>query len=367
MLAKIGEYTINLAQPVCLGQALRAVLPSPPGDATTGPDSIPPQSNAYFAPLFAADPVRAGSFVGSTALGGPLNFFNLRLNPHGNGTHTECVGHIARERFVLSECLTRFFFLADLVSVVPERMAAPAGFTGMDEVVTRAGLETGLKAALTAAATAGLAAAAAAATDAGIEAGLAVAKSAGLAAAAAAATDAGIEAGLAVAKAAGLAAAAPAAATEGPARWATPKTAGQTRLAGPDSEPSANPTAENPSFPRAEALVLRTAGEVLRRNRNWSGTNPPYLQAEALAWLADAGYEHLLVDLPSVDREEDGGGLAAHRAWWRYPWATRTQATITEMIVVPDHLPDGRYLLQMQLPLMDMDAAPSNPVLYFLN
>jgi len=70
--------------------------------------------------------------------------------------------------------------------------------------------------------------------------------------------------------------------------------------------------------------------------------------------------------LPSVDREADQGLLAAHHAWWRYPHATRMQATITEMIVVPDALPDGRYWLHMQVAQVAMDAAPSNPVLYEL-
>ena len=51
-------------------------------------------------------PVVAGDFVGSTASGGPVNFFNIRVNPHGNGTHTECVGHIAREPYVLAVVFT---------------------------------------------------------------------------------------------------------------------------------------------------------------------------------------------------------------------------------------------------------------------
>ena len=116
----------------------------------------------------------------------------------------------------------------------------------------------------------------------------------------------------------------------------------------------------------ALALVLRTAPEAERRNRHWTGTNAPYVEAAACDWLADQGYEHLLLDLPSVDREADQGLLAAHHAWWRYPHATRLQATITEMIVVPDALPDGRYWLHMQVPQVAMDAAPSNPVLYKL-
>ena len=43
------------------------------------------------------EPVRAGDFIGSVALGGSVNFYNLTLNPHGQGTHTESRGHIRAE------------------------------------------------------------------------------------------------------------------------------------------------------------------------------------------------------------------------------------------------------------------------------
>ena len=85
-----------------------------------GPDAV----NCFWAPPFAAEPVRMGSFVGSTKEGGPVNFMNVRLNPHGNGTHTECVGHISREPLLINDCLKNFHFLAKLVSVFPEKTAA---------------------------------------------------------------------------------------------------------------------------------------------------------------------------------------------------------------------------------------------------
>ena len=90
----------------------------------------------------------------------------------------------------------------------------------------------------------------------------------------------------------------------------------------------------------------------------------PAFAPETVALLADRGVEHLLLDLPSVDREEDGGALAAHRAFWRYPDAVRDRATITEMVFVPDELPDGLYLLNLQVLSLVLDASPSRPVLY---
>ena len=50
------------------------------------------QVNCFYAPLYRTDPVIAGDFIGATNKGGPVNFLNIKLNPHGNGTHTECVG-----------------------------------------------------------------------------------------------------------------------------------------------------------------------------------------------------------------------------------------------------------------------------------
>src|ERR1041384_7046176 len=72
--------------------------------------------NCFHAPPVQFEPVVAGSFIGSTALGGPVNFFNVKINPHGNGTHTECVGHIAEEKYTINQCLKKFHFTAKLVS-----------------------------------------------------------------------------------------------------------------------------------------------------------------------------------------------------------------------------------------------------------
>lgn len=115
-----------------------------------------------------------------------------------------------------------------------------------------------------------------------------------------------------------------------------------------------------------EALVLRTLPINDRRAHDWSGSNPPYLQSTACAWLRSIGVKHLLLDLPSVDREEDGGVLAAHHAFWDYPHVIDLERTITELLHVPPGIRDGEYLLELQLPHLMNDAAPSRPVLYAL-
>lgn len=116
-----------------------------------------------------------------------------------------------------------------------------------------------------------------------------------------------------------------------------------------------------------EALVIRTLpNDQGAEHHQWSGTNPTYLQSTACAWLRSIGVKHLLLDLPSVDREEDGGVLAAHHAFWDYPNTIDLERTITELIHVPTAAPDADYLLELQLPRLMNDAAPSRPVLYAL-
>ena len=78
-------------------------------------------------------------------------------------------------------------------------------------------------------------------------------------------------------------------------------------------------------------------------------------------------FQHLLLDLPSVDREEDAGQLLAHHAFWQYPAQPRREATITELIFVPNEIADGLYLLNIQITSLELDASPSKPVLYALS
>jgi len=73
-----------------------------------------------------------------------------------------------------------------------------------------------------------------------------------------------------------------------------------------------------------------------------------------------------LVDMPSVDREEDQGKLLAHHAFWNYPKQPRMHATITEMIYADSSIADGMYMLNLQVASFRNDAAPSRPVLYRL-
>src|SRR5690606_3018531 len=115
--------------------------------------------------------------------------------------------------------------------------------------------------------------------------------------------------------------------------------------------------------PLPAAIILRT-GKDDRQHKNWSNTNPPYLEDVAAAWLAKMGVDHLLLDLPSVDREVDDGALLAHKAFWQLPGSPRMHATITELIQVPQEAKDALYWLNLQVSPFVNDAAPSRPLIF---
>jgi arylformamidase len=127
--------------------------------------------------------------------------------------------------------------------------------------------------------------------------------------------------------------------------------------------------------PFHRAIVLRTLPNGTDKLRaRYDGAAPPaYLTAAAGAYLAQLGCEHLVVDLPSLDRMVDGGKLAAHRAFFGLPpgsrtlaEATRRHCTATELAFVPDEVVDGHYLLDLQLAPLAGDAVPSRPLLLAL-
>lgn len=222
------------------------------------PDSPGPRAWYVGPPAFT--PVNDGQRDYTVAAGASVNFRNVTFNPHGNGTHTESVGHIARIIHPVGNLLQRYWFTALLISILPEERRT----------------------------------------------------------------------------------------AEGPVRSITLE---QLRQAVQGDPP--------------EALVVRTWPNTPdKRTRDWSNTDPPFVEAEACSWLRGIGVKHLLLDLPSVDRERDEGRLAAHHAFWDHPRTTDLSRTITEMIFVPDTVHDGEYLLELQVPHFINDAAPSRPLLY---
>ena len=237
-------YKTDLGKPIDISIPLRAK-----------PDNV----NAWYVPSPTIEPVRMGDWVGDVNQGGSVNFRNIFFNPHGNGTHTECVGHISKEDYSINQCLKTFMFIAELVTILPDELE------NGDRIITKKHFENVL------------------------------------------------------------------------------------------------------GEKRPEAIVIRTLNNsTAKLSMQYSNTNPPYLHHEAAAYIVSLGIKHLLIDLPSVDKEKDDGKLLAHLAFWEYPANTQADRTITELIYVPNTVYDGSYLLNLQMASFENDASPSNPVLYQL-
>ncbi len=224
----------------------------------TGKENV----NCFYAEEVLIETIKVGDFVGSVLEGGACDYKRLHLTPHGNGTHTECYGHISKDNYTIQEALKEYLFISELVSIEAKKME------NGDLIITEEQIKN-----------------------------------------------------------------------------VFPK----------DYTP--------------EALLIRTLPNNLNEKsiKQYSGTNPTYLAPEVCHFLANKGVKHLLLDLPSVDREEDEGKLLAHHAFWQYPHNTRKDATITELIAVPNEVKDGKYLLNIQLMNIALDASPSKPVLYAIN
>jgi len=125
-----------------------------------------------------------------------------------------------------------------------------------------------------------------------------------------------------------------------------------------------------------KALIIRSLpNSESKLNQVYSESDqPPFFSNQAIQWLADhTQIEHLLVDMPSIDRLHDDGLLSNHRIFWNIEAGSHQLAenhychkTITEMVFVPSEIKDGHYLLDLQIPRFNLNAVPSNPLLYQL-
>jgi len=116
---------------------------------------------------------------------------------------------------------------------------------------------------------------------------------------------------------------------------------------------------------KRDAIIIRTLPNLLeKKSKQYSNTSPPFLLEEVATYLIEKGIKHLLIDLPSVDKERDDGKLLVHNAFWNTKGKLRMDATITEFIYVPNTVEDGEYLLNLMIAPFENDATPSKPILY---
>ncbi len=230
--------------------------------------SIPMQSGvenlkAWYVDPPRFEPVRANGFLGSVIEGGAVNFRNVFFNPHGHGTHTECLGHITPEVFSVNERVTEYICKALLITVTPERIF--------------------------------------------------------------------------------------------------------NELAGEWDEVIKIDQFDETVFLQneIEAIIIRTLPNYEnKKSKNYSSINPPYLDVEIVDLLDRFKIKHLLLDLPSVDRESDGGKLIFHHRFWKVPEEPNHERTITELVFIKNSIEDGIFLLDLQIAPFQNDASPSRPVLY---
>lgn len=245
MIAKIkynsNTYTIDLKKPIDISIPLQASKKN---------------LNAWYIDAPRIEPVKDGEWTASVAEGACINFNDIYFNPHGHGTHTECVGHITEKVHSINQHLKQFFFLAEVITVAPENYKG-------DFVISKKQIQYAL------------------------------------------------------------------------------------------------------GNKKRDAIVIRTIPNMKDKlSKQYSNTNPPYLLEDGAKYLKEKGVKHLLIDLPSVDKEKDDGELLAHHAFWNTNGKLRMDATITEFIFVPNTVNDGTYFLNLQIAPFENDASPSKPVLY---
>ena len=72
-----------------------------------------------------------------------------------------------------------------------------------------------------------------------------------------------------------------------------------------------------------------------------------------------------MIDMPSVDREEDNGELRSHNMFFfNEKKEMRENCSITEIFYAESDIKDGLYFVNFQIAAFENDASPSRPLLY---
>ena len=112
-----------------------------------------------------------------------------------------------------------------------------------------------------------------------------------------------------------------------------------------------------------DGLVLRTLpNNTEKLIRKYDASNTAFFTTEAIIYLEYLKIKHLVVDLPTIDRTNDGGSLGNHHLFFENepPY----KKTITEFAFIPNSVGEGPYFMLIEIPPMQLDAAPSRPFLF---
>lgn len=234
------QFTFDTQAQISLTQAIRRDVKKVP--------------NAYYLTHPKFETVISGGFVGDVSKGGACNCEDIIFNPHGNGTHTECVGHVSEEPVYMTEVKMPKFLLCYLIQAKAEEING-------DQVVQNI------------------------------------------------------------------------------------------------------PNADH--WKNGDAVIINS--NTTSEHEYFSGSNPCYLKEDVAKILNEHNIHHILTDLPSLDREEDGGKLLAHKAFFGYPERLDKGKTISELLNIPNDIQEGYYALSIEPAPIESDASPSNITLYPLN
>ena len=86
------------------------------------PSKVKDGFTAWYVNPITIKPVQGEAFIGSVKQGGAVNFCDVYINPHGNTTHTECVGHISKEKQEVNNILNRFHFTSQVITLKAKKI-----------------------------------------------------------------------------------------------------------------------------------------------------------------------------------------------------------------------------------------------------
>lgn len=214
------------------------------------------QASAYGLPKATFSTVVDGSFIGDVSKGGSCNVENLQISPHGNGTHTEGVGHVHINHQSILSNYKKYFYLAQLISV----------------------------------------------------------------------------------------------------------------------EPNHNNQLESSSFinllmNEIEAVIVRTIpNNPDKLIADYAKFSTPFFSKDCISFFNSyENLKHIITDLPSLDKSDDPN-LTAHKLWFlnQKDYSPILDKFITELVFIPNHVPDGLYLANISPMPAETDATPSSVILYEL-
>ncbi len=123
---------------------------------------------------------------------------------------------------------------------------------------------------------------------------------------------------------------------------------------------------------KIKSLIIRTLPNSSDKlSKTYLEEIPPFFSTEAMKFICEIGINHLVCDLPSIDRILDDGKLSNHRIFWNVEQGSFelksdsfVNNTITELAFISDEIADGKYLLNLQIAPFESDASPSRPILF---